>query len=698
MSKQMTKTNTIIKYVCASALGLSLVSFPACTDDIEFGDDFMESYNGSQKTLEETFSDPTYAAQWLTAIYPLQHYGLPYGNRDYVPNSSNPYTGKLDGFTDLYHIHWSSTALYNNYYIGTLSSAGGNLFSFTGEYMWQTVYKAWTFIDNIDNVTEISAELRNRYKAEARCLIAMKYYEMFSCYGGLPVIDHAIQGSENVSNLPRATIEKTVDFMVDLLDQAIPYLPWAWNGSTSETDKSNTGRWTQAGAMALKAKILTFAASPIWNSDEGFYNSASEAETQHLVWYGNYSVERWNRALQACKDFFDALDKNGFYALEQAAGKTINDYRLAYRKGYISTESPEVIHSVRVRLYDNWANGYYAWSNWVQLGRNSYLPTFEYMEMFPWSDGTPFDWEKDKQKIFGGVSQLTGRTISGQLFYTYPNATDKKATRDPRLYEEILVNGTDASLDWSTGLTSGDEYELWVGGYHEGYQVADLETDEDGNEVTSIKELMTSMYSTGFGVVKYQLTGSDYLRQPLQWVALGMPEMYLLYAECLAQTGDLTGAIAQVDVVRSRVGLKSLGSAVSATKTDKETLIEEILRERACELGMTDNRYYDQVRYKRTDWLTKKLHGLVTYRQQQNSDGSFKKVETPYIGDEKNAGNTHPTLFTYEKFQLVQPSEGRALWAYEDDPNNIQVKKWLLMPFPLSEINKNYGLVQNPGW
>ncbi|MCR5697388.1 MAG: RagB/SusD family nutrient uptake outer membrane protein [Marinilabiliaceae bacterium] len=696
----MTKTNTIIKYVCASAIGLSLVSFPACTDDIEFGDDFMESYNGSQKTIEETFSNPTYAVQWLTGIYPLQHYGLPYGNRDYVPKSSNPYTGKLDGFTDLYALHWSSTTLYNAYYLGTLNSNQMPLFSYTGEYMWQAVYKGWTFIDNIDKVTTLSETLRNRYKAEARCLIAVKYFEMFACYGGLPVIDHAIQGSEDVSDLPRATVEETVDFMVKLLDDAIPYLPWAWNGNTSDTDNTNVGRWTKAGAMALKAKILTFAASPMWNNDKSYYDGSTEAEQQHLVWYGNYSAERWSRALKACQDFFDALSANGFYDLVQADGKNVNAYRLAYRKGYISTESPEVIHSVRVRLYDNWANGYYAWSYWVQLGRNSYLPTFEYMEMFPWSDGTPFDWEKDQSKIFGGVSSRTGKVISGQLFYTYPNATEKNATRDPRLYEEILVNGTDESLDWSTGITSGQEYELWVGGSHEGFQVATLDTvkNADGKSVvqTKIIENMTSMYSTGFGVVKYQLTGSDYLRQPLQWVSLSLSEMYLMYAECLAQTGDLTGAIAQVDIVRKRVGLKSLGSAVSAAKTDKETLIEEILRERACELGMTNNRYYDQVRYRRTDWLTKKLHGLVTYRQQQNADGSFKRVLTPYIGAEKNAGNTHPTSFTYEKFELVQPAAGRALWSYNSE--DLEVKKWLLMPFPIEELNKNYGLIQNPGW
>ena len=46
------------------------------------------------------------------------------------------------------------------------------------------------------------------------------------------------------------------------------------------------------------------------------------------------------------------------------------------------------------------------------------------------------------------------------------------------------------------------------------------------------------------------------------------------------------------------------------------------------------------------------------------------------------------------KFQIQNPS--RHLWNY--NPNDLEVKKWLLMPMPLSEINKGYGLVQNPGW
>ena len=53
-----------------------------------------------------------------------------------------------------------------------------------------------------------------------------------------------------------------------------------------------------------------------------------------------------------------------------------------------------------------------------------------------------------------------------------------------------------------------------------------------------------------------------------------------------------------------------------------------------------------------------------------------------------------PYCFTYPKFAI----QNRARYLWDHNPNDPEVKKWLLMPMPLSEINKNYGLVQNPGW
>jgi hypothetical protein len=179
----------------------------------------------------------------------------------------------------------------------------------------------------------------------------------------------------------------------------------------------------------------------------------------------------------------------------------------------------------------------------------------------------------------------------------------------------------------------------------------------------------------------------------MHWVYLSYDEMLLMWAETLAQTGNLPAALNCVNRVRARVGLDKMEKFDATLTTNKDKVIEEILRERACELGMSNNRYYDMIRYKRTDWMCKELHGLKITRLQNTPDG-WQPNYKPYIGDDKDAGVAEPDHFKYEKFTLQ--NRRRVMWDL--DPNSNEVKKWFLFPLPITEINKGYGLVQNPGW
>ena len=317
------------------------------------------------------------------------------------------------------------------------------------------------------------------------------------------------------------------------------------------------------------------------------------------------------------------------------------------------------------------------------------------MSMFPWSDGTPFDWEADTK---GG--RISG--ANGRLFYQYRNYRGsilKTPSRDPRLYENILVNGTTYTFDWTQGAPTGDCYELWVNGYDEASDVMSaVQNKETGQYEFAMQEKLTSKYSTGMGVIKYYL-GEEYHRKYMHWVYLSLDEMYLMYAEALAQTGNLTAAIEQVDIVRARVGLGGLNKKKASFRNinyaeNQKELLEEILRERACELGMSNNRYYDMIRYKRTDWITKPLHGLITYRLMENSKGEMVRSYDPWKGTQKDNGVVEPSQFEYELFELFNRT--RDQWG--KDANSAEIKKWLLFPLPIGEINKGYGLVQNPGW
>jgi hypothetical protein len=612
----------------------------------------------------------------------------------------------MDALTDCYQQHFSNGAAYGKYYGGLLNSADISntdhpLISFTHDYVWETVRRCYLLMDNIDNVPGLTDAEKKNMIAQAKCLIAARYFDLYSIYGGLPIVDHTYTGLEGSYETRRATAEETANFMVKLLDEAIPDLLWAYNGSTIETDaNNNTGRWTAAGAKALKAKILMFNASPLYNSDQPYYDGSTEAEKDSIVWHGGFKQDRWERALAACKDFFDSNAANGsWYQLNQvsASKPAPEDYRQAYRMGYIYQGSKEILHGTRVAgATSNKAS--YQWNNFVgptttETGpgpfRHSYGPTQEYVDMFCWADGTPFDWEGDM-----AAGNING--TKGKLFFEYKTgrggAVARVASRDPRLYENAIVNGQNERLNWTSGKSEGNVYELWVGGYHEGYQVADASG--------KLIEQDTERFPSGYGTIKYYL-GREYQGKYTHWVYLSYDEMLLMYAECLAQCGQLTEALAQVDEVRARVGLGKLRTSIAKSKAavkpnmdNKDDVIEQILRERACELGMSNNRYYDMIRYKHGDWITKRLHGLLTYRLMQNAQKEWVRAIRPYIGDDKDNGVAEPSRFEYSTFELQNRS--RVLWEY--DANDLEVRKWFLFPLPITEINKDYGLVQNPGW
>ena len=291
-------------------LMIGSIAFTACTDEIKFGDAFIEKTPGGTVSLDTVFNSAEYTKQFLVGLYVTQYYGLPFKNATSAPWSASYWNCKMDALTDCYQQHFSNGAAYGKYYGGLLNSADISntdhpLISYTHDYVWETVRRCYLLMDNLDKVPGLTDDEKNNMIAQAKCLIASRYFDLYSIYGGLPIIDKTYTGLEGTYEIPRATAEATANFMVKLLDEAIPYLRWAYNGNTIDTDAdNNTGRWTAAGAMALKAKILLFNASPLYNNDQPYYDGTTQAEKDSLVWHGGFKQERWERALAACQDFY----------------------------------------------------------------------------------------------------------------------------------------------------------------------------------------------------------------------------------------------------------------------------------------------------------------------------------------------------------------------------------------------------------
>lgn len=674
------KLNNIFKGIAAAASLTAMMS--ACTEQIQFGDSFIQMPEIGTATIDTVFTSAEYTQQFLTNIYTKQYYGLPYLSAS--TGSKSYWSGQLEAMSDCWHVPNSSVKLANQVYNGKMqASSESYVFCYEHENIWETVRACYLLMENVDRVPDMDEATKKQYKAEAKCLIASAYFNLMKFYGGLPLVTHAYEVNGDKLDVKRSSVEKTVNFIVNLFDEAANSgaLPWAY---TSDDDfKTLSRHWTKAAAMAMKCKVLQYAASPLFNDDAPYYRGTYEMENasqDSLLWYGGKKPELWQQCKKACEDFFNENAAQGDpYHLVEPTDNSQEAYRYAYRHAYLDQSSPEVIFATSVTNTNN--DSKYTWWALRNNNRYSYNPTEEYQEMFPWADGKPFNWEETEQ-----AGELDHMFIKGTVKADKQELQDIKYTRDPRLYETMCVNGQRSVIQYDNGKTSGQMYEMYVGGTNAGTN------PETGN----------NQYGHGFFHNKYLAdgpSGSVYQRRCPHWVVVRMSDLYLTYAEALLQAdGNNTKALEYVDKVRARVGMKGLAECNPSENltSNKDNLLNEILRERACELGFENTRFFDMQRYKRADLFERPLHYLRITRLIQKN-GKWEVSKNAWWKNERTnkkykQGDPEwyePSHFSYERVPITLFS--RIWWTEGFDP------KWYMFPFPQSEVIKGY-LVQNPGW
>lgn len=593
----------------------------ASCEDLAFGDKFLQKPPSSDVTIDTIFSTAEYAQRILWKSYQYLPYGM----------ETNGYwtqmwLGTIEGLTDLNHDNVGYSGLKTVYYPGSYNASTEDTprvnqmatkirFNDNESHIWTAIRHAWLYYKNIDAVPDMSNAEKERTKAEAKMIIAVYYSHMLRHYGGVPIIDHAIDPEE--TNLPkRATLQETVDFTIGLLNDVIntPEFPWR----IPESDLSNwDGRMTKAGAMALKARVLLFVASPLFNADAPYYQG--EASTKLMTWFGNYDKNRWKLAVDACKEFFTALEINGYYRLVKEGDKGCSDARDAFTSAYFDRGTTETLISVRRDIYNQSQNAIL--SNSIRWG--GYCPTKEYFDMFQMADGTDFSWDNPTQ------------------------AKRPFDNRDPRIYETFILDG--------------DRFNGGIGQFTEAKPGDAANYPKGAN--WAVGTMHQASLATGLVCRKWGLDrNTAWSSRPIQWPFLRLAEIYLTYAEALNEynEGPTAEAYAAVNEVRSRVNLPGLKGM------NQQQFREALLRERACEFGYEEVRFFDLIRWKRYEVFEKALHGLHVYKN-------------------KNTGE-----YLFDAFPLT--NYPRVWWTGGFSP------KWCLSAFPSKEVNKRYGLIQNPGW
>ena len=216
-----------------------------------------------------------------------------------------------------------STGAVNNYVNGGWSAA--NPYPDTWTKCYTAIADICMYLEKIDqaDITEwqYNPDYENwkqqmeLFPYELRFLRAYFYFELFRAYGDVPLVTTTLTNGQ-ANNISRTPANEIVKFIVDELDAVIPYLPVSYLTEVG----SEIGRATRVAALALKARTLLYAASPLFNPTN--------------------DVTKWEKAAEACK-----------YILDNAKswGLSLSAYGSLW--GHDAFFNPELIFGLGVCLY-----------------------------------------------------------------------------------------------------------------------------------------------------------------------------------------------------------------------------------------------------------------------------------------------------------------------------------------------------------
>lgn len=377
---------------------------------------------------------------------------------------------------------------------GMTADAGGRPLTEDGfNYNYIAIRHDYLVIENIDNVSDMSSGEKEQIKAEMKALIAYRYEEMFKRYGGVPLVTKSLTVEDSIK-IPRASLQKTLDFIVKLCDEAASVLPdnypSAWNG-----------RVTRGVALAIKAEALMYAARPLFNSSTPYLNmdASDENASNDIICFGSADQSRWQDAVNSSKAVIDWALANGYEIID--TDSPLDDYGTA-----TSTPGNKEVLLAYKHEYSN-STFYQLWN--IHSGYMSERNGMSYNQLLQYykEDGSEPDWPD-----------------IGDAPRPYSTYYDQMQQMEARYKASAIAAGIDA---WNN---PNSEYwkNMWV---------------QAGREACGRRAKFWYMAGT-----------RSWFEYPLYRLA----EFYLDLAEAYNELGQPAQALQYLNVIRDRAGLPDI--------------------------------------------------------------------------------------------------------------------------------------------
>jgi starch-binding outer membrane protein, SusD/RagB family len=486
-------------------------------------------------------------------------------------------------------------------------------------------------------------DLADQLLGEAKFLRAYYSHQLLRYYGGFPIIDEAYTLDAETFLAPRNTFEECVNFIVTDLDDAASLLAGA---------ATVNGRASELAALALKSRVLLYAASDLHDGPTASAKSpslASFSDLSLLAYTSGNRTERWEKAQAAARAVLNMasgnmLDLSAPASFDEAVQTYINN-SMARNGGekeiilgrYFINAKQE--NGGRQGLF-NGPNGY---NNWA-----GNTPVQLLVDDYEMMDGTKFSWDDPE------------------------HAASPYENREPRFYASFLYDGAQWKPRSSANQPRDPLGQIQTGTYEVtsgGEVVTHFGLDTRNSAIEDWNGSYTGYYFRKFIDADPAIVDQN-TWQEVPWPVLRYTEAVLNYVEASIELGQEDEAKLWLNKIRFRVGLPAITESGDA-------LVARYRNERRVEMAYEEQRYHDVRRWMiAAETLGRKANGIRVI-------GELKP------GESLEVYRYDPDIYNYT-YDVIEMDPGKE--------NRQWLDKMYFLPIHRDEMNRNDQLTQNPGY
>lgn len=617
---------------------IALLCFVSSCDYLGVSDQLA----GGLQNTEQVFDNVSYTKRWYANVFA----GIPdYSgiNSVNVGAFKNPWTGMCDELV----VGYGNSSKYNNS-DRNAANMGFHRYGDCYKYIRQAnifLQKAHPIMTTGTQGDQLLEDELTQMKANVRFMRAFYHYLLFEQYGPIILVKDKIYNATEDQDVPRNTVDEVIEY----IDSELTAVASELTQEPIFEDKDYRAWPTKGVALAVRAKLWLYAASPLLNG--GYREALSVTNPDGTRLFPDYDAGKWEKALAACKDFIDYAEAGRYELYKEYKddnGAVIDPDKSVYN--LFQKYTHEII----------WATANNDWGGMngdafdrriaprcEKNGLGSTGVTQELVDAFYMKDGFPVSATAYlPQSILyqeEGYGTYKDQNDNFSKKYTNVTVSNRYLNREPRFYNTVFFNGR----QWPVSCNQVLFYNGGNSGVQEG-------------QATLTGYMLFKRFNRSVS-----LTNPGVASQFRPSIIFRLADFYLMYAEAANEVNPNDARVLKyLNLVRERAGLPDIETLNPAIRGNQELQRAAIQRERQIELATEGQRYFDVRRWMIAD---------------KNGEGR----QNGYVHGMNVRGESNDK----EDFnRIVEVSQ------------IVFNRKMYLYPMPDSEMRKTKNLVQNPGW